>query len=140
MSMHKLTAGSGYDYLTRQVAALDSTEKGHTGLAGYYAERGEKPEVWIGAGMAGIHGLKVAFGQVRSRELLQSQLGQRVHTGAEQRLHLLRGHRVTGVEAVDPGYPRTDPHPGLFTAFGVVGGQAGVALLGRIQRRDLPGQ
>jgi hypothetical protein len=27
MSLHKLTAGSGYDYLTRQVAALDSTEK-----------------------------------------------------------------------------------------------------------------
>ena len=35
MSLHKLTAGSGYDYLTRQVAALDSTEKGHTGLAAY---------------------------------------------------------------------------------------------------------
>ena len=29
MSIHKLTAGSGYDYLTRQVAALDATEKGH---------------------------------------------------------------------------------------------------------------
>jgi hypothetical protein len=35
MSLHKLTAGSGYDYLTRQVAALDATEKGHTGLASY---------------------------------------------------------------------------------------------------------
>jgi hypothetical protein len=33
MSIHKLTAGSGYDYLTRQVAALDATEKGHVGLA-----------------------------------------------------------------------------------------------------------
>ena len=31
----------GYDYLTRQVAALDATEKGHTGLASYYTERGE---------------------------------------------------------------------------------------------------
>jgi hypothetical protein len=29
MSIHKLTAGSGYDYLTRQVAAFDATEKGH---------------------------------------------------------------------------------------------------------------
>ena len=28
MSIHKLSAGPGYDYLTRQVAALDSTEKG----------------------------------------------------------------------------------------------------------------
>ena len=43
MSIHKLSGGSGYDYLTRQVAALDSTEKGHTRLAAYYAERGETP-------------------------------------------------------------------------------------------------
>jgi hypothetical protein len=43
MSIHKLTAGSGYDYLTRQVAALDATEKGHVGLASYYTERGETP-------------------------------------------------------------------------------------------------
>ena len=57
MSIHKLTAGSGYDYLTRQVAALDATEKGHTGLASYYTERGETPGVWIGSGLAGIDGL-----------------------------------------------------------------------------------
>jgi conjugative relaxase-like TrwC/TraI family protein len=57
MSLHKLTAGSGYDYLTRQVAALDSTEKGHVGLAAYYAERGESPGVWVGSGMDGIAGL-----------------------------------------------------------------------------------
>ena len=47
MSIHKLTAGAGYDYLTRQVAALDATEKGHVGLAFYYSERREKPGVWI---------------------------------------------------------------------------------------------
>jgi hypothetical protein len=39
MSIHKLSAGSGYDYLTRQVAALDATAKGHVGLASYYTER-----------------------------------------------------------------------------------------------------
>jgi TrwC relaxase len=54
MSIHKLTAGSGYDYLTRQVAALDATEKGHLGLASYYTERGEIPGVWMGSGLAGI--------------------------------------------------------------------------------------
>ena len=57
MSMHKLTAGAGYNYLTRQVAALDTTEKGHTGLASYYTERGETPGVWIGSGLDGIDGL-----------------------------------------------------------------------------------
>ena len=43
MSIHKLTAGSGYDYLTRQVAAQDATDKGHTGLASYYAAEGRDP-------------------------------------------------------------------------------------------------
>jgi hypothetical protein len=59
MSLHKLTAGSGYDYLTRQVAALDATDKGHTGLASYYTERGESPGIWVGSGLAGIDGLDV---------------------------------------------------------------------------------
>ena len=57
MSLHKLTAGSGYDYLTRQVAALDATEKGHTGLAAYYTERGETP------GVAGSFATQFAFRQ-----------------------------------------------------------------------------
>jgi hypothetical protein len=59
MSLHKLTAGSEYDCLTRRVAALDATEKGHIGLASYYTERGESPGVWIGSGMDGIDGLAV---------------------------------------------------------------------------------
>ncbi len=44
LSLHKLTAGTGYDYLTRQVAAMDSTEKGHTSLADYYARRARSPD------------------------------------------------------------------------------------------------
>ena len=36
---------------------MDATEKGHTGLASYYTERGETPGVWIGSGMDGIDGL-----------------------------------------------------------------------------------
>jgi TrwC relaxase len=58
MSIHKLTAGRGYDYLTRQVAALDATGKGHVGLASYYTERGENPGMWVGSGLAGIDGLQ----------------------------------------------------------------------------------
>lgn len=59
MSIHKLTAGSGYDYLTRRVTAFDATAKGHVGLASYYAERGESPGVWAGSGMTGMDGLQV---------------------------------------------------------------------------------
>jgi TrwC relaxase len=57
MSVHKLSASSGYDYLTRQVAALDATSKGHVGLVSYYDERGESPGAWVGSGMVGIDGL-----------------------------------------------------------------------------------
>ena len=93
MSMHKLTAGSGYDYLTRQVAALDSTEKGHTGLAAYYAERGEKPGVWIGSGMAGIDGLNA--GDPVTAEQMRALFGAGMHPLAEQRIQQLEGPDLT---------------------------------------------
>ena len=53
MSLHKLTAGSGYDYLTRQVAALDATDKGHTGLASYYTEALPAPHTLLSGGSEG---------------------------------------------------------------------------------------
>src|SRR5829696_8999029 len=59
MSLHKLSAGRGYDYLIRQVAALDATHRGRTDLASYYEGRGETPGRWIGRGLAGIDGLEV---------------------------------------------------------------------------------
>jgi hypothetical protein len=59
MSLHKLSAGRGYDYLVQQVAALDATHRGRSDLASYYAERGETPGRWMGRGIAGIDGLEV---------------------------------------------------------------------------------
>ena len=89
MSIHKLTAGSGYDYLTRQVAALDATEKGHTGLASYYTERGETPGVWIGSGMDGIDGL--AAGDPVTAEQMRALFGCGLHPLAELRQQRLEG-------------------------------------------------
>jgi len=86
MSIHKLTTGSGYDYLTRQVAALDATEKGHGGLASYYSERGERPGVWIGSGLDGIDGL--AAGDEVTAEQMQALFGCGLHPLAEQRQRL----------------------------------------------------
>ncbi len=77
MSIHKLSAGSGYDYLIRQVAALDATHKGHVGLASYYTERGETPGVWVGAGMAGIDGLEA--GDVVTAEQMRLLFGEGRH-------------------------------------------------------------
>ena len=93
MSIHKLTAGSGYDYLTRQVAAQDVTEKGHTGLASYYAAKGEAPGRWVGSGMVGIDGL--GAGDVVTAEQMQALLGSGHHPLARQRREQLQGPDLT---------------------------------------------
>src|SRR4051794_6944867 len=77
MSIHKLSAGSGYDYLTRQVAALDATGKGRVGLAAYYTARGERPGVWVGSGLAGIDGL--GAGDTVTAEQMHNLFGQGRH-------------------------------------------------------------
>ncbi len=74
--MHKLSAGSGYTYLTRQVAVHDSTEKRQVGLASYYEEKGEAPGRWLGTGLPGLD-LKV--GDVVSEEQMKLLFGQGRH-------------------------------------------------------------
>jgi DNA primase catalytic core len=89
MSLHRITAGSGYDYLTRQVAAMDSTEKGYTGLASYYTEKGETPGRWVGTGMGGIDGL--AAGDLVTAEQMLSLFGAGMHPLAQQRAAAVEG-------------------------------------------------
>ena len=43
MGLHKLTAGDGYMYLIRQVAAGDATNRGRPSLGDYYSAKGEAP-------------------------------------------------------------------------------------------------
>jgi conjugative relaxase-like TrwC/TraI family protein len=93
MSLHKLTAGAGYDYLTRQVAALDSTEKGHTGLASYYTARGETPGAWTGSGLDGIDGLTA--GDPVTAEQMRALFGCGLHPLAELRQRQLEGPDLT---------------------------------------------
>jgi len=93
MSLHKLTAGSGYDHLTRQVAAFDATEKGHIPLASYYTERGESPGVWIGSGLAGIDGVEA--GDPVTAEQMQALFGVGLHPLAAQRQQQLQGPDLT---------------------------------------------
>jgi DNA primase catalytic core len=107
MSLHRITAGSGYDYLTRQVAAMDSTERGHTALASYYTEKGEIPGRWIGSGMAGIEGLDV--GDLVTAEQMQSLFGSGHHPLAAQRAAALAGNpdatRQDVLDAIRLGQP-----------------------------------
>lgn len=61
MGLHKLTAGDGYMYLIRQVAASDATDRGRPSLGEYYSAKGESPGTWMGRGLA-------ALGQPVSRD------------------------------------------------------------------------
>ncbi|WP_225579697.1 MobF family relaxase [Nocardioides donggukensis] len=77
MTLHKLSAGSGYEYLTRQVAALDSTEKGAIPLADYYSAKGESPGRWVGSGLVGVDGLET--GDVVTVEQIKHLFGTGSH-------------------------------------------------------------
>ena len=78
MSLHKLTAGDGYTYLTRQVAAVDSTET-FSSLADYYAAKGEAPGIWMGAGLESLG----VSGQVTEQQML-NLFGQGLHPDADR--------------------------------------------------------
>jgi DNA primase catalytic core len=81
MGLHKLTAGDGYTYLTRQVAVHDATDRGHSGLGEYYTEKGESPGRWWGAGLAA---LDVDVGSEVSEQHMRNLFGEGRHPDAER--------------------------------------------------------
>ena len=54
MSMHRLSAGSGYQYLLRHTASGDVARLAGTGLTAYYTASGYPPGRWLGNGLAGL--------------------------------------------------------------------------------------
>ena len=54
VSMHKISAGDGYQYPVRQVAAADASHRGRSTLADYYSVKGEAPGRWMGRGLAAL--------------------------------------------------------------------------------------
>jgi conjugative relaxase-like TrwC/TraI family protein len=93
IGMQKLSAGSGYEYLTRQVAAMDATSRGHGTLSDYYSARGESPGHWYGGGLAGVglapgdevtkEQMKLLFG-AGLKPVTGERLGQRYSVYANQ--------------------------------------------------------
>jgi hypothetical protein len=105
MTLHKLTAGDGYLYLVRQVAAADSTERGRSTLADYYSAHGEAPGHWLGRGLAALSNTgsvdvnskfpeeiwTVAPGSVVAEEQMRALYGEGLHPNAERIMHHVAG-------------------------------------------------
>ena len=66
MTIHKLTAGDGYSYLTRQVAGGDVPRERGQSAAEYYTAKGNPPGVWAGRGapLLGLDGQQVTEQQM----------------------------------------------------------------------------
>jgi DNA primase catalytic core len=81
MGLHKLTAGDGYTYLTRQVAVHDATDRGHAGLGDYYSEKGESPGQWWGAG---LDALDLQPGGEVTEQQMRNLFGEGRHPDADR--------------------------------------------------------
>ncbi|MFL6024087.1 MAG: MobF family relaxase [Marmoricola sp.] len=68
MTVHKLSAGDGYTYLTRQVASADQRRRRGQSLSEYYVDAGNPPGVWLGKGAAQLKlsGSEVTESQMRA--------------------------------------------------------------------------
>jgi conjugative relaxase-like TrwC/TraI family protein len=79
MTLHKLHAGDGYTYLTRQVAAGDEGRSAGQALADYYTASGNPPGRWMCSGAADL----AVSGRVREDQM-RALFGRGMHPDAEQ--------------------------------------------------------
>jgi conjugative relaxase-like TrwC/TraI family protein len=113
MGLHKLTAGDGYMYLLRQVAAGDDTNRGRSSLGDYYSSKGETPGRWMGRGLASLGTplgrdatdplvarlWAVAQGSEVSEKQMKALFGEGLHPNADAITDHLTKHGAGGAGA-----------------------------------------
>jgi conjugative relaxase-like TrwC/TraI family protein len=111
MTLHKLHAGDGYTYLTRQVAVGDEGRSPGQQLADYYTASGNPPGRWVGAGAADLG----VSGRVREDQM-RALFGRGMHPDADQIITLETAAGSTPEEAeraakLGRAFPRYTPLP-----------------------------
>ena len=115
MTMHKLTAGDGYQYLIRQVAAVDTTSRGKAPLIDYYSSKGESPGHWVGSGLASLESTgarwvpagdvadvwAVEAGSQVSEAQMKALFGEGLHPNADAIAAYVTQRGVHGVAAAE---------------------------------------
>jgi conjugative relaxase-like TrwC/TraI family protein len=69
MSLHRLSAGSGYRYLLRHTCSGDVQRAADTPLTSYYTATGYPPGRWVGTGVAGLGGAAEVAGPVTEQAM-----------------------------------------------------------------------
>ena len=75
VSMRVMSAGDGYKYLLKTVAAADGDRPLSTPLTRYYMEEGTPPGRWHGAGVADLGKGEIQVGDRVSEHQLQILMG-----------------------------------------------------------------
>ncbi|WP_062389920.1 MobF family relaxase [Demequina iriomotensis] len=75
VSMRVMSAGDGYKYLLKSVAAGDTDRSLSTPLTRYYAEAGTPPGRWLGSGVASLGDGQIVVGNQVSEAQLQLLVG-----------------------------------------------------------------
>jgi conjugative relaxase-like TrwC/TraI family protein len=81
MTVHKLSVGDGYTYLTKQVAGGDVQRAPGQSAADYYGQAGNPQGRWLGSG---LEALDLAAGQRVREEQMRNLFGSGIHPDAEQ--------------------------------------------------------
>jgi hypothetical protein len=75
VSMRVMSAGDGYKYLLRTVAAGDGERSPSTPLTRYYSAQGTPPGRWLGSGLRGLGEGLVVEGDAVTEAQLQLLIG-----------------------------------------------------------------
>jgi conjugative relaxase-like TrwC/TraI family protein len=79
MTIHKLSAGDGFRYYTRETATADVPREGKRELGDYYTADGNPPGLWVGSGIE-LLGVSGTVTEAQMRALF----GEGLHPNAEQ--------------------------------------------------------
>ena len=99
MSLSKMSAGSGYEYLLRHIARADTDNSVDRpgSLTAYYAASGYPAGVWLGRGLAGLgDGAGLQAGSVVSEEQMARLFGAGRDPLTDQAAGPRLPHRRTG--------------------------------------------
>lgn len=108
MTIRVMSAGRGYEYLLKSVAAGDGDRDLGTPLTAYYTAEGTPPGRWLGSGLAGLG--SVEAGQVHEGD-----------TVTEKHLERLLGSGLDPVTGTKLGaaYPSLQPPARRIAARGL---------------------